>query len=83
MSQCAILSHLVELADWQNTDPWEFSQDLLRVSDYMGLKEKMHRLNTELDLQSLFGLLCTAVLRPRNSPPPPHLGSHTRALLVS
>jgi hypothetical protein len=31
----------------------------------------MRRLNTELDLQSLFGLLCTAVLRPRNSPPPP------------
>ncbi len=41
----------------------------------------------ELDLQSLFGLLCsnTYWLRPRISPPPPapHLGSYTRALLVS
>ncbi len=46
-----------------------------------------HRLNMELDLQSLFGLLCTAVLigwDPAASPPPsPHLGSYTRALLVS
>jgi hypothetical protein len=35
-----------------------------------------HRLNMELDLQSLFGLhvhSCTHWLRPRN--PPPHLGS--------
>ncbi len=38
-------------------------------------------LNMELDLQSLFGLQCT--LCPRNSPPPPHLGSCTRALVVS
>ncbi len=44
----------------------------------------------ELDLWSLFGLQCTAVgthwLIPRNSRPPPlppHLGSYTRALLVS
>jgi hypothetical protein len=41
----------------------------------------------ELDLQSLFGLhvhSCTHRLRPRNSPPPPqHLGSYTRVLLVS
>jgi hypothetical protein len=40
----------------------------------------------ELDLQSLFGFLCTTVncshwLRPHNSPS--HLGSYTRALLVS
>jgi hypothetical protein len=44
-----------------------------------------HMLNMELDLQSLFGLLCTAVLIGWNpaSPPPPHLGSYTRALLVS
>jgi hypothetical protein len=44
-----------------------------------------HRQKMELDLQSLFGLLvhrCTHWLRPRN-PPPPHLGSYTRALLVS
>jgi hypothetical protein len=36
-----------------------------------------HRLNMELDLQSLFGLhvpSCTYWPRPRN-PPPPHLGS--------
>jgi hypothetical protein len=42
----------------------------------------------ELDLQSLFGLhvhSCTHWLRTRNPPfpIPPHLGSHTRALLVS
>ncbi len=40
----------------------------------------------ELDLISLFGLLCTAVLigwNPRTPAPPPHLGSYTRALLVS
>ncbi len=39
----------------------------------------------ELDLQSLFGLhvrSCIHWLRPRN-PPPPHLGSYTRTLLVS
>jgi hypothetical protein len=43
-----------------------------------------HRSNMELDLQSLFGLLCRAVLiETRNSPLSPHLGSYTRALLVS
>ncbi len=46
---------------------------------------KAHRLNIELDLQSLFGLhvhSCTHWLRPRN-PPPPAFGLYTRALLVS
>ncbi len=36
-----------------------------------------HRLNMELELQSLFGLLCTAVLigwDPATTPLPPHLG---------
>ncbi len=47
-----------------------------------------HRLNMELNLQSqsLFGLLCTAVLigrDPATFPHPPHLGSCTRGLLVS
>jgi hypothetical protein len=46
-----------------------------------------HRLNTELDLQSLFGLHvhnCTHCLRPRNPPPLLlHLASYTRVLLVS
>jgi hypothetical protein len=40
----------------------------------------------ELDLQSLSGLLCTAVLigrDPATPPLPPHWGSYTRALLVS
>ncbi len=44
------------------------------------------RLNMELDLQNLFGLLCTAVLigwDSATSPLPPHPGSYTRALLVS
>ncbi len=58
--------------------------------DYKNLfimnKRGKHRLNTELDFQSLFGLLCTAVLigwDPATHPLPPHLGSYTRALLVS
>jgi hypothetical protein len=37
------------------------------------------RLFIELDLQSLFGLLCIHWMRALNSPPPPHLGSHIRA----
>jgi hypothetical protein len=45
-------------------------------------------INMELDLQSLFGLhvySCTHWLRPSIPPPPipTHLGSYTRALLVS
>ncbi len=49
---------------------------------------RFHRLTMELDIQSLFGLLCTAVLigwNPATPPPPlpPHLGSYARALLVS
>jgi hypothetical protein len=46
----------------------------------------MFRLNMELVLHSLFGLLCTAVLTGRDptAPPlPPLLGSYTRELLVS
>ncbi len=44
-----------------------------------------HRLSIELDLQILFGLLCTAVLigwEPATPPLPPHLGSYKSALLV-
>jgi hypothetical protein len=44
-----------------------------------------HRINMELDLQSLFGLhvhSCTHWLRPRN-PPLQHSGSYKRALLIS
>ncbi len=45
------------------------------------------RLNTELDLQSLFGLhMCssTHLLRdPASRPSPPNMGTYTRALLVS
>ncbi len=46
----------------------------------------VHRLNMELDFQSLLGLLWTAALvgwDPATPPFPPHLGSYTRALLVS
>ncbi len=39
-------------------------------------------LNMELDLQSLLGLLCTAVLAVWDPATPPCLGSYTRALLV-
>ncbi len=48
---------------------------------------KSHRINMKLDLQSLFRLhehSCTHWPRHRNPlPHPPHLGSYTRALLVS
>ncbi len=40
----------------------------------------------DLDIQSLFGLLCTSVLIGREqatTPHPPHLGLYARALLVS
>jgi hypothetical protein len=38
---------------------------------------KKHRLNKEIDLQSLFGLLCTTVLTPQ-LPPPPRIWAHIR-----
>ncbi len=43
-----------------------------------------HRLNKESDLKSLLGILSTVVLIGWDSatPPPPHLGSCTRVLLV-
>ncbi len=53
---------------------------------------RIHRLNMEVDLLSLFGLhvTCCAQLyslaetpQPPPPPPPPHWDSHTRALLVS
>ncbi len=49
-------------------------------------EDKNHMLNMELDVQSLFGHhvhSCTHWLRHATHPPPPHLGSNTRALLVS
>ncbi len=49
-------------------------------------KTLFHRLNMEIDLQSLFWLYahsCSHWLRHRNSPLHPHLDSYTRALLVS
>ncbi len=48
-----------------------------------------HSLNMEVDLQSYWGSMsrdvhsCTHWLRPRNSPPPPHLDSYYEGLLVS
>jgi hypothetical protein len=41
---------------------------------------KLHRLKYGIRSQSFFGLLCTTVLIVL---PPPHLGSYSRALLVS
>ncbi len=50
----------------QNIDPWKSLRNLLVVphSKVNGLSGVLyiHRLNMELQLQSLFGLLCTAVL---------------------
>jgi hypothetical protein len=44
-----------------------------------------HRLKMELDLQSLFGLHVYSMypLAENPQPPPPHLGSYTKALLAS
>ncbi len=42
----------------------------------------LHRLNMELDLQIFLGSSVQCTVQ-RNSPPSPHLGSQTRALLVS
>ncbi len=57
------------------------------LKEYAGIAVVVshHRLNMGLDLQSLFGLhvhSCTHWLRTL-IPPPPHLGSHTKTLLVS
>ncbi len=62
------------------------SHPLLYVTSfhYLLVDPEAHRLNMELDLQSLFGLhvQCTAVLIGWD-PPPRFLSSYTRALLVS
>ncbi len=44
-----------------------------------------HRLKMELDLHKLFGLHvhCTHLAETPHPPPPPHLGSYARSLLVS
>jgi len=61
----------------------------LQQNRRMHIAERLqHRLNMQLDPQSLFGLHVhsyTHWLRLRNPPPPtpPHLGSYTRALLFS
>ncbi len=70
---------------------WNKISLLLTTLGFISFASKV---NVELDLQSLFGLLvhsCTHWLRPRPTPPPhpppsppwPHLGSYTRALMVS
>ncbi len=59
-------------------------QSVKLLADY-GLQQG-HMLNKELYFQSLFGLLCTAVLigwDPATPPLPQHLDSYTRELLVS
>jgi hypothetical protein len=58
----------------------------IRTSQFWRFECVTHWLNMELYLQSLFGLLCTAVLigwDPATPPLRPLLGSYTRALLVS
>ncbi len=83
-------------ADWSSTvGPSHFLAQqygtkliyIVKKRFYWLSKCPSHRLNMELDLQSLFGLLCTAILigwEPATPLLPPHLGSYyTRALLVS
>ncbi len=77
--QIAVLfPHLVAFAyisaTWSNNDRYSKLQD--KPPDPQR-EHPAHGLNMELDLQSLFGLLCTAVLigrDPRISPPPPAFG---------
>jgi hypothetical protein len=50
------------------------------------MNSRTESMTMELDLQSLFGLHVYVQLYPfaeTRNPPPPHLGSFTRALLVS
>ncbi len=57
-----------------------------RSTIYYVMLAPLSQPHMELDIHSLFGLLCTAVLIGWDSattPLPPHLGSYTRALLVS
>jgi hypothetical protein len=66
----------------------EFAVSRLLLLDLSTFKKGSgHRLNMELDLQSIFELCmysCTHRLRCRNpTPPPRHLGLYTKALLVS
>ncbi len=64
----------------------KFFGQITEAFDYKSEEHYNHRLNMELNLQSLFGLLCTAVLVGWDSetpPLPPRLGSYTRGLLIS
>ncbi len=50
------------------------------------INKKSEKIMNTAEDRSLFGLhvhSCTRLLRPYNHPPPLHLSSHTRALLVS
>jgi hypothetical protein len=55
------------------------------LTQLAALHGTIHRLNMKLDLQSLFGLLCTAVLIDGTPQLPlsPDLCLYTKALLVS
>ncbi len=89
-----------------DTENQRAQQYVINCTEYVSFFYSFkHRLNMELDLQSIFGLhvhSCTHLLRLPNPPnpiwaqcaqlhslaeppqsPPPHLGSYTRALLVS
>ncbi len=74
--------------------PWFSTSGSPRVGDFFRIKAGNggetceHRLNMELDLKRLFGLLCTAVLigsDPATPPSPRAFGliQYTRALLVN
>ncbi len=63
-----------------------YAREIINVITHYGQYHKKHRLNMTLDLQSIFGLLCTAVLigwDPATPPSNPHLSSYARAPLVS
>jgi hypothetical protein len=63
---------------------WKTSELLVR--SFTGrTKTLIHRLNMEVDLQSLFGFcvqLYSLTETPQPRPHPPHLGSYTKALFV-
>ncbi len=69
-----------------NDDIYWFSNTFFFV-DFITTGSVDNMLNMELDLKSLFELLCTAAVlsgwAPATPSLTPHLGSHTRALLVS